>query len=82
VSLARAVAQTFDGDHRCGLCKGITAVQHSQKKSDVQSVTIKPGLICAPRSITLLPACTDLLCQAEDERISASAFSAHSSVAF
>ena len=59
VSLAKAVGQTFDGDHPCNLCKGITAAQHSQKKSDAQPVTVKPDLICATRTIALLPRGTD-----------------------
>ena len=61
VSLTQAVAQTFDGDHPCNLCKGITRAQHSQKKSDAQPVTIKPDLICATRTITLLSRHTDFL---------------------
>jgi hypothetical protein len=60
-SLSKAVAQTFDGDHPCNLCKGITHAQHSEKKSDAQSVTIKPDLICATRRIILLPRSTDFL---------------------
>jgi hypothetical protein len=54
-SLAVAVAATFNGNHPCGLCKGIDAAQHSQKKSDVQPVSIKHDLICATRTIAFLP---------------------------
>jgi hypothetical protein len=61
VSLAKALAETFDGDHPCHLCKGISAAQHSQKKSDAQPVTMKPDLICATRTIALLPGSTYFL---------------------
>jgi hypothetical protein len=61
VPLSQAVAQTFDGDHPCNLCKRISAAQHSEKKSDAQSVTIKPDLICATRSLILLPRSADFL---------------------
>ena len=59
--LTQAVAQTFDGDHPCNLCKRISAAQHSEKKNDAQSVTFKPDLICATRRITLLPRSADFL---------------------
>jgi hypothetical protein len=59
--LSRAIAQTFDGGHPCGLCKGITAAQQSQKKRDAQPGPIKVDLICATRTITLLPRCADFL---------------------
>jgi hypothetical protein len=54
-SLAKAVAETFDGNHPCHLCKQIATVQHSQKKKDLPRLTVKPDLICATRPITLLP---------------------------
>ena len=60
-SLTQAVAQTFDGDHPCNLCKRISSARHSEKKSDAQSVTIKPDLICATRRIILLPRSADYL---------------------
>jgi hypothetical protein len=60
-SLTQAVAQTFDGDHPCNLCKRISSARHSEKKSDAQSVTIKPDLICATRRIILLPRSADFL---------------------
>jgi hypothetical protein len=59
--LTQAVAQTFDGDHPCNLCKHISAARDSEKKSDAQSVTIKPDLICATRRIILLPRSADFL---------------------
>jgi hypothetical protein len=61
VPLAEAVAQTFDGNHPCNLCKDIYAVRHSEKKSDTQSVTAKPDLICATRRIILLPRYVEFL---------------------
>jgi hypothetical protein len=60
-SLAKALAQTFDCDHPCDLCKRIIAAQHSEKKSDTQPATIKPDLICVTRAITLLPGCKDFV---------------------
>jgi hypothetical protein len=61
VPLAKAVAQTFDGNHPCNLCKNISAARHSEKKNDTQSVTAKPDLICATRKIILLPRYVHLL---------------------
>jgi hypothetical protein len=61
VPLAEAVAQTFDGNHPCNLCKDISAARHSGKKSDTQSATAKPDLICATRRIVLLPRYVDFL---------------------
>jgi hypothetical protein len=61
VPLSQAVAQTFDGDHPCNLCKRISAAQHSEKKGDAQFGAIKPDLICATRRIVLLPRSTDFL---------------------
>ena len=58
-SLGKAVAQTFDGAHPCKLCKGITAAQQSEKKSDASLAPIKPDLICATRRIALRPDYTD-----------------------
>ena len=60
VPLSQAVAQTFDGDHPCSLCKRISAARHSEKKSDTQTVTVKPDLICATRRIILRPRSIDL----------------------
>ena len=52
-SLAQAVAKTFDGSHPCGLCKGISAAQHSQKKQQAQPVPARPDLICTARVIRI-----------------------------
>ena len=60
VSLPKAVAETFDGNHPCDLCKHIDRVVHSQKKQDVQPVTIKPDLICTTRGVVLFPPWTDI----------------------
>jgi hypothetical protein len=55
IPLSNAIAQTFDGNHPCNLCKGISAARNSEKKGDAQqSVTVKPDLICATRSVNLL----------------------------
>jgi hypothetical protein len=59
VPLRQAIAQTFDGDHPCGLCKRISAAQHSEKKNGAQPLAVKPDLICATRNIVLLPRCDD-----------------------
>jgi hypothetical protein len=59
--LSKAVAQTFDGDHPCNLCKRISAAQHSDNKSGAPPVTLKPDLICATRRIILLPRSADFL---------------------
>jgi hypothetical protein len=59
VPLSQAVAQTFDGDHPCNLCKHISAAQHSEKKRNAQSVAVKPDLICATRTISLVPRSAD-----------------------
>jgi hypothetical protein len=66
--LSLAVSQTFDGRHPCGLCKGITAAQQSQKKRDAQPVSIKVDLICATRTVTLLPRYTDFVFNAFEMR--------------
>lgn len=61
IPLSEAVAQTFDGNHPCDLCKNISAARHSEKKSDTQPATAKPDLICATRRIILLPRSVDFL---------------------
>jgi hypothetical protein len=58
-SLAEAVANTFDGTHPCNLCKGVAAAQGSEKKGDAQPLTAKLDLICATRTVALLPRCAD-----------------------
>ena len=59
-SLAEAVAKTFDGQHPCGLCKKISGAQDSQKKGELLPLSLKPDLICAVQSLTLVPACYDI----------------------
>lgn len=54
-SLSKAIAQTFDGKHPCDLCKRVIAGQHSEKKNDTATAKAKPDLICALRSIALVP---------------------------
>ena len=58
-SLTEAVAKTFDGDHPCGICKGIRKAQDSEKKRDLQPASVKPDLICATRTIVLVPRSSD-----------------------
>lgn len=41
-----AVAQTFDGEHPCHLCKGINAAQQTPQKRAVVAGSIKLDLIC------------------------------------
>ncbi|HZE13465.1 MAG TPA: hypothetical protein VE086_06905, partial [Chthoniobacterales bacterium] len=54
-SLAKAVAETFDGHHPCDLCKHISKVKDSEKKQDAQLASLKPDLICTTRAIVLVP---------------------------
>ena len=70
-SLAKAVAETFDGNHPCDLCKQINRVQHSEKKPEAQSTTVKQDLLCVKRTLALFPSSTDLSFPVE--RFSASA---------
>ena len=57
--LAQAVADTFDGDHPCALCKHIAAAQHSQKDGKAPQPAPKLDLIGNPCAITLLAFCSD-----------------------
>ena len=57
-SLAKAVGETFDGQHPCNLCKQINAAQHQPKQSKISVVATKPDLICATRAIRLVPSCS------------------------
>ena len=54
--LRQAIAQTFDGDHPCAMCKGINAAQHFPKKQQAPSVVSKPDLICSTRSFEFIRA--------------------------
>lgn len=45
VSLVEAVAQTFDGQHPCGLCHAVQKGKSSEKKNDLS----------APRRLDLFP---------------------------
>jgi len=40
-SVSKAVAQTFDGEHLCPLCKVIAAAKKSEKKNDASAPTLK-----------------------------------------
>jgi hypothetical protein len=54
--LRQAIAQTFDGAHPCSLCHAVNASKTSEKKTDLQSPTPKIDMICAVRTIRLIPA--------------------------
>jgi hypothetical protein len=58
--LAKAVAHTFDGNHPCDLCKHINRAQHSEKKREAQSTTVKQDLLCVKRAVVLFRSYTDL----------------------
>jgi hypothetical protein len=58
--LAKAVADTFDGKHPCDLCKHINHAQHSEKKREAQSTTVKQDLLCVKRAVVLFRSYTDL----------------------
>ena len=55
VSVAKAIAQTFDGKHPCALCKQIAAGQSAPRKDAPLIVKVKPDLICTKRTIVLCP---------------------------
>jgi hypothetical protein len=54
-SLRTAIVQTFDGAHLCSLCHAVNKAKHSDKKSDLQSTAPKIDMICAARTVRLLP---------------------------
>jgi hypothetical protein len=54
-SFVRAVEQTFDGSHPCGLCKRISKAKDTEKKPDNQRSTAKTDLICVVRQFALVP---------------------------
>jgi hypothetical protein len=56
--LAKAIAQTFDGNHPCDLCKHISNGKHSEKKQEAQLAPLKQDLICTRRVIVLIPPST------------------------
>jgi hypothetical protein len=53
-TLRQALTRTFDGDHPCAICKGISAAQHSPKKQQAPSVVNKPDLICTTRTFEFI----------------------------
>jgi hypothetical protein len=57
-TLAKAVVQTFDGNHPCDLCKHVR-VKQSEKKPDAPSMTLKADLLCVKRRVVLIPPCGD-----------------------
>lgn len=54
-SFVKAVEQTFDGAHPCGLCKRINQAKDTEKKQDNQRSGPKADLICVVRHFALLP---------------------------
>jgi hypothetical protein len=54
VSVATAIAQTFDGQHPCTLRKQVVAGQNAPRKDGPLLTKAKPDLICATRTIVLL----------------------------
>jgi hypothetical protein len=55
-SFTRAVAQTFDGNHPCDLCKHISKARDTEKKQDKHSSVGKTDLFCTTaRGVLLLP---------------------------
>ncbi|MGH8092583.1 MAG: hypothetical protein ACREIF_03820 [Chthoniobacterales bacterium] len=54
-SLPQAIAQTFDGQHPCDLCKHISKAREKEKKQDTQRSFAKTDLICTTRHMALLP---------------------------
>lgn len=59
-SLTAAITQTFDGNHPCGLCKGISATKQHEKKGTAVTLSLKPDLICALQLINFLPRSSDI----------------------
>jgi len=53
--LRAAITQTFDGAHPCSLCHAVSTGKNSEKKTDVQSPSAKIDMICAVRTIRLIP---------------------------
>jgi hypothetical protein len=53
--LRAAITQAFDGTHPCSLCHAVNTGKNSEKKSDFQLPTPKIDMICAARTIPLVP---------------------------
>jgi hypothetical protein len=54
-SLAEAVADTFDGEHPCPLCKAIAAGKKAEKEAEVVAPVLKMEFPPAAEQIVLLP---------------------------
>jgi len=54
-SFTQAIAQTFDGDHPCDLCKHITKARDTEKKQDRQTSTGKTDLFYTTGQVFLPP---------------------------
>ena len=53
-SVCQAIAQTFDGAHPCTLCHIVDSGKTTEKKSDLQLLTLKIDMICTKHAITLV----------------------------
>jgi len=53
-SLCRAIAQTFDGAHPCSLCQIVNNGKSTERKSDLQPLTLKIDMICVSRTTSFL----------------------------
>lgn len=58
VSLTEAVAETFDGNHPCHLCRVVAAGKKSEKKPQFVPTVAKIDLICTTRRWICLPPST------------------------
>jgi len=53
-SVAEAVAQIFDGEHPCPLCRAIAAAKKSEKKSEAVSPALKMEFLPAPERFAMI----------------------------
>src|SRR5580698_7957748 len=51
--LSQAIAQTFDGDHPCDLCKHIAKARNNEKKQVRETLVAKKDLFCATNQVLL-----------------------------
>jgi hypothetical protein len=54
-SFTQAIAQTFDGNHPCDLCKHVTKARDTEKKQDRQTSIAKTDLFCTTRRVLVPP---------------------------
>lgn len=53
--IKQAIAQTFDGDHPCDMCKHISKSREKERKPEAQTNLAKADLICVTGRFWLLP---------------------------